>query len=88
MKKAKLLKALKDLKVKLECRKRRFELWQEQLETERITEENITKSHMYWTKQRRLEERIEAINQEINTIEKNKYSLQIFMYRRTMNENI
>lgn len=84
MKKEKLLKALKDLKVKLECRKRRFELWQEQLETERITEENITKSHMYWTKQRRLEERIEDLQTKINNLT-DKYSLQKYFYRRTIN---
>lgn len=84
MKKERLLKALKDLKVKLECRKRRFELWQEQLETERITEENITKSHMYWTKQRRLEERIEDLQTKINNLT-DKYSLQKYFYRRTIN---
>lgn len=84
MKKEKLLKALKDLKVKLECRKKRFEIWQEQLETERITEENITKSHMYWTKQRRLEDRIGEIQTKINNLQ-NKHSLQIFMWRKTIN---
>lgn len=84
MKKERLLKALKNLKVKLECRKRRFEVWQEQLEEEKITEENITKSHLYWTKQRRLEDRIEDLQNKINDLT-DKYSLQKYFYRRTIN---
>lgn len=84
MKKAKLLKALQDLKVKLECRKKRFELWQEQLEEREISEINIIKSHLYWTKQRRLEDRIEEIQNKIDNLQ-NKYSLQIFTWRKAIN---
>ena len=84
MKKAKLLKALQDLKVKLECRKKRFELWQEQLEEREISEINIIKSHLYWTKQRRLEDRITEIQNKIDSLQ-NKYSLQIFTWRKAIN---
>lgn len=86
MRKEKLLKVLKEKKVKLECRKRRFELWQEQLENEPITETNLIKTGMYWNKQRRLEDRIEEIDTKISNVEKSRYGLQIFMYRRTINE--
>lgn len=86
MRKEKLLKVLKEKKVKLECRKRRFELWQEQLENEPITETNLMKTGMYWNKQRRLEDRIEEIDTKISNVEKSRYGLQIFMYRRTINE--
>lgn len=72
MKKERLLKALKDLKVKLECRKRRFELWQEDLEKQKPTETNINKTNMYWLKQRRLEERIEFTDIKIKKIEQRK----------------
>ena len=84
MKKAKLLKALQDLKVKLECRKKKFELWQEQLEEREISEINIIKTHLYWTKQRRLEDRIEEIQNKIDNLQ-NKYSLQIFTWRKVIN---
>lgn len=85
MRKEKLLKALKEKKVKLECRKRRFELWQEQLENEPITETNLMKTGIYWNKQRRLEDRIEEIEHKISTIER-KCGFQIFLYRRAINE--
>lgn len=86
MRKEKLLQTMQELKVKLECRKRRFEIWQEQLEEREISEINIIKSHLYWTKQRRLEDRIEEIQNKIDSLQ-NKYSLQIFLYRRAINEN-
>lgn len=90
MKKEKLLRILKERKVKLECRKRRFEVWQEQLENREISETNIRKTNMYWIKQRRLQDRIEEIDKKISSIEteKSKFSFQIFMHRRAMNENV
>lgn len=87
MRKEKLLKVLKEKKVKLECRKRRFELWQEQLENEPITKTNIRKTNLYWSKQRRFEDRIEDIQNKINNLENYKYKFQITLFRRAMNEN-
>lgn len=87
MKKEKLLKALKELKVKLECRRTRFEVWQQDLDSQPITETNIRKTNMYWSKQRRLEDRIEDIQTKINNLENYKYRFQITLFRRAINEN-
>ena len=67
--KEKLLKQLKGLKVKLEIKKRRFELWEEEIckkdEEGYATAEDIKKENMFWRKKRRLEYRIDFINDKI-----------------------
>lgn len=87
--KEKLLKALQERRIKLEIRKRRFELWQEQIEKKdeagKATINELHKSLKYWTKQTRLEDRIEAIENKIRRIENSKYETQITLYRRTIN---
>ena len=87
--KEKLLKALQERRIKLEIRKRRFELWQEQIEKKdeagKATINELHKSLKYWTKQSRLEDRIEAIENKIRRIENSKYETQITLYRRTIN---
>lgn len=87
--KEKLLKALQERRIKLEIRKRRFELWQEQIEKKdeagKATINELHKSLKYWTKQTRLEDRIEAIENKIRRIENSKYETQIALYRRTIN---
>lgn len=87
--KEKLLKALQERRIKLEIRKRRFELWQEQIEKKdeagTATINELHKSLKYWTKQSRLEDRIEAIENKIRRIENSKYETQITLYRRTIN---
>lgn len=87
--KERLLKALKERRIKLEIRKRRFELWQEEIEKKdeagKATINELHKSLKYWTKQTRLEDRIEAIENKIRRIENSKYETQITLYRRTIN---
>ena len=87
--KEKLLKALQERRIKLEIRKRRFELWQEQIEKKdeagKATINELQKSLKYWTKQTRLEDRIEAIENKIRRIENSKYEIQITLYRRAIN---
>lgn len=87
--KEKLLKALQERRIKLEIRKRRFELWQEQIEKKdeagKATINELHKSLKYWTKQTRLEDRIEGIENKIRRIENSKYETQITLYRRTIN---
>lgn len=87
--KEKLLKALQERRIKLEIRKRRFELWQEQIEKKdeagKATINELHKSLKYWTKQTRLEDRIEAIENKIRRIENSKYETQITLYRRAIN---
>lgn len=73
--KGKLLKKLKDLKVKLEIKKRRFELWEEEIckkdEEGYATVEDIRKENMFWRKKRRLESRIDFINDKIFELKRN-----------------
>lgn len=87
--KERLLKALKERRIKLEIRKRRFELWQEEIEKKdeagKATINELHKSLKYWTKQTRLEDRIEAIENKIRRIESGKYETQTTLYRRTIN---
>lgn len=87
--KERLLKALKERRIKLEIRKRRFELWQEEIEKKdeagKATINELHKSLKYWTKQTRLEDRIEAIENKIRRIESSKYETQTTLYRRTIN---
>ena len=69
----KLLKQLKALKVKLEVKKRRFELWEEEIckkdEEGYATRDDIKKENMFWEKKRRLEYRIDFIDDKIFAIE-------------------
>lgn len=71
----KLLKQLKALKVKLEVKKRRFELWEEEIckkdEEGYATAEDIKRENMFWAKKRRLEYRIDFINDKIFELERN-----------------
>lgn len=71
--KEKLLKKLKDLKVKLEVRKKRFELWQDEIERKdelgKATIEELEKSQRYWIKSERLGDRIQLVNSKIYDIE-------------------
>lgn len=73
-KKEMLLKLLEKTKVKLEVRKKRFELWQDEVERKdengKATIAELEKSNMWWIKQRRLEYRIEFIENKIKELEK------------------
>lgn len=72
--KEKLLQKLKAEKVKLEVRKKRFELWENDLakkdEEGFATHKDIRKEHIFWLKKRRLEDRIEAVDNKIFELEK------------------
>jgi len=68
--KQKLLQELVNLKCKLELRKKRFELWQEQLE-DKHDAESIRKSSMFWQKERWLNDRITGIEFKIADLKTN-----------------
>lgn len=67
-----LISKLKLKKAKLEERKNRFIVWQEQIDNSKITRESIEKAQMYWHKQRRLEDRIYFIDDKLFSLEKSK----------------
>lgn len=68
-KKKRLIEVLKKLKMKLELRKKRFELWGKELdETENYTREVMNKSIMCFSKSRRLGERISYIEDSIRSL--------------------
>lgn len=73
--KEKLLEKLREEKMKLELRKRRFEVWEQEIiekdDEGYATVEDIKKENMFWRKQRRLEERISAIDDKIHSLRKN-----------------
>lgn len=62
-----LLQKLKRLKVKLECRKKRFEIWQDEIEKkdEYGKAKELEKSMWFWVKESRLRDRIEYIDNTI-----------------------
>ncbi|MBR2505387.1 MAG: hypothetical protein IKB70_00390 [Bacilli bacterium] len=73
--KEKLLEKLREEKLKLEVKKRRFEVWEKEIcekdEEGYATVEDIKKENMFWRKKRRLEERISAIDDKIHSLRKN-----------------
>ncbi len=72
-----LISKLKLKKAKLEERKNRFIVWQEQIDNSKITRESIEKAQMYWHKQRRLEDRIYFIDDKLFSLEKSKLTYGI-----------
>lgn len=64
-----LLQKLKRLKVKLECRKKRFEIWQDEIEKKdeygKASVKELEKSMWFWVKESRLRDRIEYIDNTI-----------------------
>lgn len=73
--KEKLMEKLTAEKLKLEERRRRFEIWEQEIiakdEEGYATVEDIKKENMFWRKKRRLEERISAVNDKIYSLRKN-----------------
>ena len=75
--KEKLLEKLKEQLVKLEVKKKRFELWQKEIEKKdekfRATTEELNKMNMWWIKQQRIEDRIEFIENRIKRLEQHNF---------------
>lgn len=79
--KEKLLEKLKAEKMKLELRKKRFELREAELvrkdEEGKASAEDIKKENMFWCKGRRIADRIDFINSKIFELEKSNKIINI-----------
>ena len=89
-KRDKLLIALKAKKIKLELKKKRFELWQKEIEKKderfEATNEELNKSTMWWSKQRRLEDRIEFVENKIREMERrNEKGVWVMKFEELIN---
>lgn len=75
-----LLKRLKDLKAKLECRKKRFQVWQEEIDEKDeegyATIKELEKALKFWVKEQRLKDRIDYIRYKISRLERDCYKQQ------------
>lgn len=76
-KKEKLLEKLKQMKQKLEIRKKRFQLRIDEIDRKdekgRATIKELESSLKYWTKEQRLSDRIDFFNGMISGLEKDIY---------------
>lgn len=85
----KLLENLKKQRINLECRKKRFELWQEEIaekdETGTATIKELQKQMWYWVKECRLADRIETNKMKLLRLANIKFEPQITVYNRTIN---
>lgn len=70
--KERLLERLKDLKLKLECRKKRFQVWQEEIDEKDeegyATIKELEKALRFWNKEQRLNDRIDYIRYKISRL--------------------
>lgn len=76
-KKEKLLEKLKQIKQKLEIRRKRFQLRIDEIDRKdekgRATIKELENSLKYWTKEQRLNDRIDFFNGMISNLEKDIY---------------
>lgn len=76
-KKEVLLAKFKKIKERLEIRKKRFQLWQEEIDRKNekgtATIQELKKNLVYWVKEQRLNDRIDYFNWMISNLEKDIY---------------
>ena len=76
-KKEVLLAKFKKIKEKLEIRKKRFQLWQEEIDRKDekgiATIQELKKNLVYWVKEQRLSDRIDFFRGLISGLEKDLY---------------